>query len=66
MGMQLPEGLEASDTDDPKSSSLGQYLDVEAQWYQAFAPLFERLRADPEDAEFCGATVCAYIPILRR
>jgi hypothetical protein len=62
MGIEIPEGLEAPDTDDRKPSSLGQYLDVGAQWYQAFAPLFERLRADPEDADFRGATVCAYIP----
>ena len=56
----ISEGQEAVDYNDRKTSILGQHIDVGVQWYQSFAPLFGKLRADPGHAEFCGATVRTY------
>jgi hypothetical protein len=56
--IEAPAGIEFPDTEDRKSSSLDQYLDVGAQWFNAFAPLFGRLRANSGDSGFRGATVC--------
>ena len=62
VGAKMPVGEAMVETEDRKSSSLGQYLDVGAQWLKAFAPLFGRLRENPESTDFCGATVCILQP----